>query len=152
MAAVFSIAAWKNERTHSGDGEWVVVYPLRVLHATFSEVLDVLRASTRTHRRLRDRLVGIAMATMGIDLICAVLALAFEQHQKQTQITTFGSALFWTSTQLLTVSSALQNPISAPGRILDVAMEIYAITVIGSMAGALGAFLVKRAEELDAAT
>jgi hypothetical protein len=28
-------------------------------------------------------------------------------------------------------------------------MEIYAITVIGSMAGALGAFLVKRAEELD---
>jgi hypothetical protein len=30
-------------------------------------------------------------------------------------------------------------------------MEIYAITVIGSMAGALGAFLVKRGEELDAA-
>jgi hypothetical protein len=30
-------------------------------------------------------------------------------------------------------------------------MEIYAITVIGSLAGALGAFLVKRGEELDAA-
>jgi hypothetical protein len=31
-------------------------------------------------------------------------------------------------------------------------MEIYAITVIGSLAGSLGAFLVKRGEEIDAAT
>ena len=31
------------------------------------------------------------------------------------------------------------------------ATQIYAITVIGSLAGALGAFLVKRGEELDAA-
>ena len=29
-------------------------------------------------------------------------------------------------------------------------MEIYAITVIASLAGALGAFLVKRGEEIDA--
>ena len=48
-------------------------------------------------------------------------------------------------------SSSIQNPISFAGRVLDVVMEIYAITVIGSMAGALGAFLVKRGEELDAA-
>ena len=31
-------------------------------------------------------------------------------------------------------------------------MEIYAITVIGSLAGSLGAFLVKSGEEIDAAT
>ena len=30
-------------------------------------------------------------------------------------------------------------------------MEIYAITVIASLAGALGAFLVKRGEEIDVA-
>jgi hypothetical protein len=41
------------------------------------------------------------------------------------------------------------NPISASGRILDVVMEVCAITVIGSLAGALGAFLVKRGDELD---
>jgi hypothetical protein len=71
--------------------------------------------------------------------------------QKQTQIKTLGSALFWTSTQLLTVSSSIQNPISFSGRVLDVVMEIYAITVIAALAGALGAFLVKRGEEIDAA-
>jgi hypothetical protein len=68
-----------------------------------------------------------------------------------TQIESLGSALFWTTTQMLTVSSNIQNPISFLGRALDIVMEIYAITVIGSLAGALGAFLVKRGEELDAA-
>jgi hypothetical protein len=127
------------------------MYLLRVLGETASEVRDVLGARTPTHGRLRDRFVAIAVATMGFDAICAVLAFAFEHHQKQTQLHSLGSALFWTSTQLLTVSSSIQNPISAPGRVLDVVMEIYAITVIGSLAGALGAFLIKRGEELDAA-
>src|SRR5947209_14873342 len=115
------------------------------------EVRDVLRAGTPTHGRLRDRLVAIAVATVGFDLVCAVLAFLFEHHLNQTQIESFGSALFWTTTQLLTVSSSIQNPISFPGRVLDILMEIYAITVIASLAGALGAFLIKRGEELDAA-
>jgi hypothetical protein len=127
------------------------VYLVRVSSELAGEVRDVLRAGTPTHGRLRDRLVAIAAATIGFDLVCAVLAFLFEHHQKQTQIESFGSALFWTSTQLLTVSSSIQNPISFPGRVLDVVMEIYAITVIATLAGALGAFLIKRGEELDAA-
>ena len=127
------------------------MYLMRVLGQTAAEVREVVRGGTPTHTRLRDRLVAIALATVGFDLVCAVLGFLFEHHQKQTQIKSLGSALFWTSTQMLTVSSNIQNPISFPGRVLDVVMEIYAITVIGSMAGALGAFLVKRGEELDAA-
>ncbi len=127
------------------------MYFLRVFVKAAAEVRNVLSAGTPTHGRLRDRLVAIAVATVGFDVICAVLAFLFEHGQKQTQIESLGSALFWTSTQLLTVSSSIQNPISFPGRVLDVVMEIYAITVIGSLAGALGAFLVKRGEELDAA-
>jgi len=128
------------------------MYLVRVLGEAATEVRDVLRAKTPTHGRLRDRLVAIALVTVGVDVICAVLAFLFEHHQKQTQIKSLGSALFWTTTQMLTVSSNIQNPISFPGRVLDVVMEIYAITVIGSLAGALGAFLIKRGEELDAAT
>lgn len=128
------------------------MYLLRVVGQAAAEVREVIRAGTPTHSRLRDRLVAIAVATVGFDIVCALLAFLFEHDQKQTQIKSFGSALFWTSTQMLTVSSNLQNPISFPGRVLDVMMEIYAITVIGSLAGALGAFLVKRGEELDAAT
>ena len=127
------------------------MYLVRVLSEAAAEVRDVLRAGTPTHCRLRDRLVAIAVVTVGFDLICAILAFLFERNHKQTQIKTFGSALFWTTTQLLTVSSSIQNPTSFPGRVLDVVMEIYAITVIGSLAGALGAFLIKRGEEIDAA-
>jgi ABC-type phosphate/phosphonate transport system permease subunit len=125
------------------------MYVLRVLRETGAEVRAVLRAETPTHSRLRDRLVAVALVTVGVDLICGVLAFLFEHHQQQTQIKSFGSAMFWTTTQMLTVSSNLQNPISAPARVLDVVMEIYAISVIGSLAGALGAFLIKRGEELD---
>ena len=77
------------------------MYLLRVLRDTTVAVRDVLRARTPTHSRLRDRLVGIALVTVGVAVICAVLGFVFEHHQKQTQITSFGSALFWNSTQLL---------------------------------------------------
>ena len=127
------------------------MYVAGVIHHTAVEVRDVVRARTPTHSRLRDRLVGIALATIGVDLLCAVLAFVFEHHAKQTQIMSLGSALFWTSTQLLTVSSSIQNPISTPGRLLDVAMEVYAITVVASLAGAMGAFMVKRGSEIDQA-
>src|SRR6201992_1671162 len=96
------------------------MYAMRVLGEAGGGVRDVLHAGTPTHAPLRDRLVALALATVGFDVVCAVLAFLFEHHQKQTQIKSLGSALFWTSTQLLTVSSSIQNPISFPARVLDV--------------------------------
>ena len=124
--------------------------PFRVLASARRELRDVVRAATPTHRRLRDILVTIIIATVGVDLFCAIMAFLLERHSPQTEVKTFGSAAFWTTTQLLTVSSQLKNPISLGGRILDVFMEIYAITVIATLAGAVGSFLQKRGEEIDA--
>jgi hypothetical protein len=122
---------------------------LRVLGSAAREFRDVLRAATVTHRRLRDRLVVIIVATVGVDLLFAIAAFLLERHSQQTEIKSFGSAVFWTTTQLLTVSSQIKNPISVGGRVLDVFMEIYAITVIAALAGALGSFLQKRGQEID---
>jgi len=93
--------------------------------------------------------VVIIVATVGVDLLFAIAAFLLERHSQQTEIKTFGSAVFWTTTQLLTVSSQIKNPISVGGRVLDVFMEIYAITVIAALAGALGGFLQKRGQEID---
>lgn len=123
--------------------------PHRVLWSAVGEVRDVLRGATNTHRRLRDHLVTITVATVGVDLVCAILAFLLERHSPQTEIKTFGSAAFWTTTQLLTVSSQIKNPISAGGRILDVFMEIWAVVVIAGLAGAIGTFLQKRGQELQ---
>jgi hypothetical protein len=124
--------------------------PFRVLGSAAREFRDVLRAATVTHRRLRDQLVAIAVATVGIDLVCAIAAFLLERHSEQTEIKTFGSAAFWTTTQKLTVSSQIKNPISVGGRLLDVFMEVYAISVVATLAGAFGSFLQKRGQEIDA--
>jgi hypothetical protein len=122
----------------------------RILGSAGRELRDVLRGATATHRRLRDHLVTVAVATIGIDLVCATAGFLLERNASETEVKTFGSAIFWTTTQLLTVSSQLKNPISAGGRVLDVFMEVYAITVIATLAGAIGSFLQKRGEEIDA--
>lgn len=122
---------------------------LGLLRVAARELYDVVRVATATHRRLRDHLLTVLVATAGVDLLCALGAFLFERHSQQTQIKTLGSALFWTTTQLLTVSSSVMNPISTGGRILDVFMEIYAITVIATLAGAIGSFLQKRGQEID---
>jgi hypothetical protein len=114
------------------------------------EASGVVRGTTPTHCRLRDHLVAIALATLGVDLLCGVTAFLLERHAAQTEIRTLGSALFWTTTQLLTVSSSIKNPISFGGRVLDVFMEAYAIFVIAALAGAFGSFIQKRGIELDA--
>jgi hypothetical protein len=121
-----------------------------VLGSAGREFRDVLRGATVTHRRLRDQLETVIVATVGIDLLCAIAAFLLERHSQQTEIKTFGSAAFWTTTQMLTVSSQIKNPISVGGRILDVFMEIYAVSVIATLAGAFGSFLQKRGQEIDA--
>jgi hypothetical protein len=118
--------------------------------AAAREVRDVARAATPTHHHLRDRLVAVALFTVAVDLVCAVLGFLLERHAPQTEIKSFGGALFWTSTQLLTVSSQLKNPITPGGRVLDVVMEAYAITVVATLAGSFGSFLHRRSAEREA--
>jgi hypothetical protein len=125
--------------------------PHRVLLGAAREVYDVARAATVTHRRLRDNLTAVVVATVGLDLVCALLAFVLERHAQQTEVKSYGSALFWTTTQMLTVSSQLKNPITTGARILDVFMEIWAITVIATLAASVGTFLQRRGKELDEA-
>ena len=114
--------------------------------------MKVARAATPTHRHLRTRLALLFVATVILDAIASVLIFFFERHAQGTQITTLGDSLFWTSTQLLTVSSQLPNPISTPARALDVFLQAYAISAVGILAGSFGAFFHRRGMERDPPT
>jgi hypothetical protein len=120
---------------------------MRQLRDARREVRAIVRGLTGTHRHLRDRLVAIALSVVGVDLVCAVIAYFAERHAPQTEVKSFGSAIFWTSTQLLTVSSQLRNPVTPTGRVLDVFMEAYAITVVATLAGSFGTFFYRRSVE-----
>jgi hypothetical protein len=113
------------------------------------EVLKVVRGVTPTHEHLRTRLLIILVATVALDAVASVLIFGFERHAYRTEITTFGDSVFWTSTQLLTVSSQLPNPISTPARVLDVFLQAYAISVVAMLAGSFGAFFHRRGIERD---
>jgi hypothetical protein len=111
------------------------------------EIRDVLRAATPTHLHLRSRIAFVVGATILVDGVASILILLFERHASGTQITNIGDAAFWTSTQLLTVSSQLPNPISAPARVLDIFLQAYAISVVAVLAGSFGAFFHRRGIE-----
>ena len=92
------------------------------------------------HRRLFARLLLVLMATAVVDLAGTVLVFVFERHAPQTDVHSFGDALFFTTVQLLTVSSQLKNPLTVGGRIVDVALEIWAVIVVAGSAGAIATF------------
>jgi hypothetical protein len=109
-----------------------------------NEALMVVKGMTPTHARLRSRLVFLLAMSVALDLVASVLVFVFERHQPSTGITNLGDALFWTSTQLLTVSSNLPNPASTPARLLDLVLQTWAISVVAILAGSFGAFFHHR--------
>jgi voltage-gated potassium channel len=75
-----------------------------------------------------------------IDLVGAVLVLLTERHAHGTDIHGFGDAIFFSTVQLLTISSQLKNPLTAAGRIVDVGLQVWAIVVVASIGGSFAAF------------
>jgi len=123
----------------------------RSLQLTLSDIRNVIRAATPTHAHLRDRLVAVAVISLGVDLVASILIYLFEHHAKGTDIHGWGDALFFTTAQLLTVSSSMVNPLTAGGRVLDLILELYAITVVATLAGSFAAFFQRRGHERDPA-
>jgi len=108
--------------------------------SAIGEELGRLLTYEERHRRLFARLALIVMATAVIDLVAAVAMYLLERHTSGTEIKTFGQAAFFTTVQLLTVSSQIKNPLTVPGRMIDVALEIWAVTVVAGSAGAIATF------------
>lgn len=123
--------------------------PQAVRRSGFREIHNVVRGATPTHEHLRSRVAFVIVATLALDAVASVLILHFERDAPGTEITNLGDALFWTSTQLLTVSSQLPNPISTPARVLDVFLQLWAISVVAVLAGSFGAFFHRRGVERD---
>ena len=113
-------------------------------------MIRVARGATLAHEHLRSRIAFLFVATAAVAAVGSVLIFLFERHAPGTGITNFGDATFWTSTQLLTVSSQLSNPISTPARILDVGLQAYAISAVAALAGSFGAFFHHRTMDREA--
>ena len=70
----------------------------------------------------------------------SILMDLLESGKKGSDIHGFGDAVFFTAVQLLTVSSSSKNPVTAAGKIVDVALEAWAIFVVAAVAGSFASF------------
>src|SRR4051794_1680610 len=113
-----------------------------------SEARMVIGGATHTHRFLRARLVFLLLATIVIDVVATALMYLLERDAPGSDFDDVGEALFWTSTQLTTVSSQMANPVTTLGRVLDVVLQVWAISVVAMLAASLAAFLRARHVEL----
>jgi TctA family transporter len=112
-------------------------------------VLDLhrlARGSTDEHWRLRRRLVTTFLATFIVALIGTALMYSFEHGKQGSDIHSVFQGFFWVSTQLLTVSSQMSNPVTTGGRIVDIFLEMWAISVVAASAGSFAAFLREKEE------
>jgi hypothetical protein len=94
-------------------------------------------------RRFRSRIMLLAGASVLLDLAAAGIALAAERGSPH-DFPTYWDALFWTTTQLLTVSSQLPNPEHTVTKLLDVVLEAWAIIVVASLAATFSDLLHNR--------
>jgi hypothetical protein len=88
------------------------------------------------HRRLAARLIIALVLTLLVLAAGSVVIWVFESGP-------FGDAVFFTAVQLLTVSSSLTNPLTAVGKLVDVALEGWGIFVVTAVAGSFASFSVQ---------
>ena len=94
------------------------------------------------HRRLLGRVQLVLASTIVVDLLGAIAIYLLEHgsHAKTNQIHGFGDALFFSTVQILTVSSQIQNPVTSWGRVVDVLLQLWAVLVVAGSAGAIASF------------
>jgi hypothetical protein len=125
-------------RTTTGGSTDGLATLLRV--NALAEELARLTSIGEHHRRLVSRLALIVIATGIVDVLGAVAFYTVERSAQETDVTTFGQAVFFTTTQLLTISSSLRNPVTPAGRIVDILLELWGVLVVAGSAGAVASF------------
>lgn len=92
------------------------------------------------HRRLLARLLIALILSAGVACLGAVAIWLLERNAKGTDIHTFGEGLFFSTVQVLTISSSLKNPLTTAGRVVDVLLEVWAVFVITAVGGSFASF------------
>ncbi|MBI3945906.1 MAG: ion transporter [Armatimonadetes bacterium] len=83
----------------------------------------------------------VALSTLLITVVSAVGMYLLEQGAPDSQITTFGDALWWSAASITTVGSNLA-PVTGEGRFLAVIVYLYGMAVIGYIAAVLASYFV----------
>lgn len=112
----------------------------RRLATVVREEVRRLTTWSERHRRLLARLLIALGLSVVVDLVGSLVAWHYESGSKGSDIHGFGDAVFFSTVQLLTVSSSFKNPVTGAGKLLDIGLEAWAIFVVTAVAGSFAAF------------
>lgn len=99
--------------------------------------LRALREPRSANELLLARVTVLAMLTVILVLAGAFVFYRLERSAPGSEVTTYGDALFWTSSQITTISSSLANPISTGGRIFAVLTDLASVAVVSLLFGTI---------------
>jgi ion channel len=108
----------------------------------YREELRRIRTWQERHRRLVVRLSLLFVLTAIVDVIGTLLVYVLERRAGGSEVHTLWDSFFFTTVQLLTVSSQIKNPVTTGGRIVDIFLEIWAVLVVAGAAGVLTSFVM----------
>jgi hypothetical protein len=113
--------------------------------------LIIRRKPPRPHLVLRRRLKAAIVIVGIVDVIGTLLIWVFEDDVRRGEIHNLWDAFFFSTVQLLTVSSQIRNPVTTGGRIVDIFLELTALCLVSGIAGAFASFFLDLEEEEDEA-
>jgi voltage-gated potassium channel len=114
------------------------------------ELLAVARGTHKSHEHLRNRLLGLVWITLVLVLILTPAMYLAEHKASGADIDSLWEAFLYSLSQLFTASS-VTSPVTQTGKVLQFLSDLYAITIVATLAGSLGAFFLHRREEREAA-
>ncbi|MDX6437681.1 MAG: hypothetical protein QOF45_264 [Gaiellaceae bacterium] len=89
-------------------------------------------------RRLREALILIGI----VDAVGTALMWLFEDDVRSSEIHNLWDAFFFSTVQLLTVSSQMKNPVTTGGRVVDIVLELTALFLVTGIAGVFASFFL----------
>lgn len=116
-----------------------VLRPLRLLRLlALARILNRSAAGSLVGR-VTAYVVGTAATAMALG---AIAMLDAEREAEGANITSFGDALWWSSTTVTTVGYGDSYPVTTEGRVIAVALMIVGIAMVGAITASVAAWMV----------
>jgi hypothetical protein len=100
------------------------------------------RAPPHPHNVLRRRLLEALVLIAIVDAVGTFLMWLFENDVSRSEIHNIWDSFFFSTVQLLTVSSQMPNPVTTGGRVIDIALELTALFLVSGIAGVFASFFL----------
>jgi ion channel len=99
------------------------------------------------HHQLRRRVRSALTIVLVADAVGTALMWISDKEKPRSEIHNLWDAFFFSTVQLLTISSQMRNPVTTPGRIVDIFLELVGVGFVSAVAGSFASFYLNLGEE-----